>query len=100
MRKIFVVIIKLFFFLQNTPLYLAVQSGYYVFKYKNEDDQKRYVEAVTYLVGKGADVSIGNHLGNTPLHEAASKGIVDFLRCLSDKPGADINIKDKSGVSE
>ena len=35
----------------------------------------------------------------TALHQAAHKGHVDIVECLVDK-GADINIKDKNGVSD
>jgi len=35
----------------------------------------------------------------TPLHEAAERGKVDVLRYFMGK-GADVNVKDKDGVSE
>jgi len=57
------------------------------------------VDAVAFLVDKGADINIKDKCDRTPMHLAARKGNLDTVRYLCDK-GADLNIRDSRGVSE
>lgn len=53
-------------------------------------------EQVRLFIDAGADVSMSDPDGWTPLHWATAKGNIDCMRLLIDA-GADINVKDHSG---
>jgi ankyrin repeat protein len=64
----------------NIPLHLAVADN--------------NVEAVKFLISKGADVHVSDYLGYTPLHWARSIEIAEFL--VSNR--ANVNAKSKYGT--
>jgi len=55
-------------------------------------------ELISYLVEKGADLSLRNKWNNTALHNAAQQGYTEIAKILLDK-GADINLQGTSGCT-
>ncbi|KAK1991098.1 putative histone-lysine N-methyltransferase, H3 lysine-9 specific, partial [Colletotrichum falcatum] len=55
-----------------------------------------YLEVVKLLVDKGADVTVSNENGWTPLNAASSNGYLEVVKLLVDK-GADITVPNDNG---
>lgn len=51
------------------------------------------------LLDKGADVNIADIRGSTPLHRAASKGVISIVKLLVERNDIQINIKDVYGAT-
>lgn len=49
------------------------------------------------LLDKGADVNIADIRGSTPLHRAASKGVLPIVKLLIERNDVKINFKDAYG---
>ena len=64
-----------------TPIHLASSKG--------------QVAAVGALIEAGADLNVGNYIGDTPLHEAVHYGHKDVVKLLLDK-GADKDFPNSS----
>jgi len=58
--------------------------------------RKGHLEAVAYLLGKGADIALANRIGEPPLLIAASEGEEDMVDMLLEK-GADPNTVEQDG---
>jgi ankyrin repeat protein len=67
----------------NTPLYIAV--------HRNLPD-----EFIAFLIEKGADATVRNKYGYTPLRAASRNGRSSIAKMLLDK-GAGVNVRDKKG---
>ena len=52
---------------------------------------------VDVLLPRGADPSLRDNNGNTPLHLAARRGYDEIVKVLLDQPNVDVNAKDGSG---
>ena len=55
------------------------------------------VEALRYLLAKGAGINLANNTGFTPVHHAAENGSLEALKVLI-AAGADINLKTRGGA--
>ena len=62
----------------------------------NFSDANSDEQVANWLIGKGADVNAKNIDGDTPLHEAASRGAFNIAELLINK-GADVNAKNNDG---
>lgn len=51
------------------------------------------------LLEKGADVNIADIRGSTPLHRAASKGLLSVVKLLLNRDDIKINFKDAYGAT-
>jgi ankyrin repeat domain-containing protein 50 len=71
-----------------TPLHMAC-SGH----------SPRFLATVRCLETAGADVSIANHYGFTPLHEASAGGYLDIVQYLADVAKASVNIATNDGCT-
>jgi len=56
-------------------------------------------EVIGLLLEKGADATIANNVGQTPLHLAADMGQLEACRVLIEKGGVDPNVQDLSGFT-
>ena len=57
-----------------------------------------HMDAVRYLLDKGADIIMMGENGETALIKASCYGHIDVVRCLLDS-GADVNKQNKNGVT-
>jgi hypothetical protein len=57
-----------------------------------------FKESVELLLNNGADPNVQDFSGNTPLHFAASKGLVKVAELLINK-GAQVNAQNKEGIT-
>jgi len=54
-------------------------------------------DIATYLLSSGADTTVQDEMGRTPLHLAAAYGSPEVVRVMTEAPNGDINAKDSLG---
>ncbi len=74
------------------------RRGIYVYDGGILEAESLVLESVSAAIGLGSDVNAANKSGDTALHSAASLGLDSVVQLLADK-GADINIKNKRGLT-
>lgn len=82
-----------------TPLHAATGAGYGLGRAGNQHRHHPHgwMAATRFLVEElGMDVNARDHMGYTPLHNAASRGDVEMIRYLVDR-GADVMVISRRG---
>jgi len=65
---------------------------------RTEQVSEGFLDVVTFLVEKGADINAKNKKGSTPLHHSAQMGTLDVAKFLVAR-GAALDVKDAAGMT-
>jgi ankyrin repeat protein len=79
-----------------TPVLIAAGLGRERANRKQEDEDKKFLEALKQTIALGGDVNVADKSGRTALHMAVMMGAAETIKYLVEK-GANLEAKDKYG---
>ncbi|XP_043920002.1 ankyrin repeat domain-containing protein 53-like [Protopterus annectens] len=81
----------------NVDIDLASSEGWRpIHLVLNKECGPNAMSCLKYLIEKKANVNVKTEAGLTPLHQAASEGLLDCIMALAEA-GADVHVKDQDG---